>query len=142
MDGESIYNPASGLRGITSKSYEPLDTDETPVADSAGKSTRQQCFALSLRTPHGHVSVLYGHFSGTPCMDVKESEIEIPAGGRVKLAKGWAEGEFTVLIKGKRLSKVFKEISEGKRQDVHPCRDGNDDKPFVESVAVEAAGEE
>lgn len=137
------YNPAAGLRGFTSKA-EPPDDDDKLLADNAGKSTRQQCFSVMLRTSYSHVSLLYGHFTGTPTMDLKESVIEIAGGGRVLLKEGWAEpeGGFTVTIRGKRLAKVYKEICEGKRQDIHPCKDGNDDKPFVELVGIEAVREE
>jgi hypothetical protein len=72
-------------------------------------------------------------------MNLEETEIEIPGGYRVWLKEGWDERKagFTVVIKGKRLCKVFRELCEGKRQDVHPCKDGNDETPYVESVTIE-----
>jgi hypothetical protein len=72
-------------------------------------------------------------------MNLEETEIEIHGGCRVSLKEGLDEREagFTVVIKGKRLCKVLKEFCEGKRQDVHPCKDGNDETPYVESVTIE-----
>jgi hypothetical protein len=72
-------------------------------------------------------------------MNLKETEIEIPGGYGVRLKEGWDEPEagFTLVIKGKRLCKVFKEFCEGKWQDIHPCKDSNDDTPYVESVTIE-----
>jgi hypothetical protein len=45
-------------------------------------------------------------------MNLKETEIEIPGGYRVRLKEGWDEPEAgsTAVIKGKRLCKVFKEL--------------------------------
>jgi hypothetical protein len=70
-----------------------------------------------LQTSYGHVPLLQGNFTGTPTMNHKEMEIEIPGGYRVRLKEGWDEPEagFTVFIKAKRLCKVFKELCEGKR---------------------------
>jgi hypothetical protein len=70
-----------------------------------------------LQTSYGYESLLLGHFTGTPTMNLKAMEIEIPGGYRVRLTEGWDEPEagFTVFIKAKRLCKVFKELCEGKR---------------------------
>ena len=106
MADKGTYDPASGLRGITSKNDAP-DDDDKPVSDHAGKAGRHQSFALWLTLSGGHSAPLYGHLTGAPWMNLEETRIEVPFGGRLRERDGWKEGEFVAVIKGKRLKLIF-----------------------------------
>lgn len=129
MADKPIYDPSYRV-----KADEP---DDKPISDHAGKSSRQQVFALWLTLPDGHVAPLYGVFSGAPWMNLACTCIEIPFHGDVKTNKGWIQqGAWLAVITGKRLKPIFAHVCSGRRIDIHVCTDEGGDSPVVDGVGV------
>ncbi len=143
MDGaDETYDPSAFARGGVSRYAESRHGDAPDggeVADKAGLAGKHAGFSLRLKLADGTiVAPLYSDFRGAPFMDAGETAIEIRFGGALKLGGGWQpeDSDWLAVIAGKRLKKIFFDVSEGKRISVHCCvADGGID-PQVDRVEV------